>query len=90
MERHLRMRAKDRRRLVVLSEWQVGRLKLVAEVEAIGVSYRQAKRIGRRYRQQSAGSLEGQERRAGSGHRSQVRCGARSSITRFREGLGMA
>ena len=51
------MSAKERRRLVVLSEWQAGRLKLVAAAEAMGVSYRQAKRIGRRYRQQGAGGL---------------------------------
>ncbi len=43
--------------MVVLSEWQAGRLKLVAAAEAMGVSYRQAKRIGRRYRQQGAGGL---------------------------------
>jgi len=36
------MSAKERRRLVVLSEWQAGRLKLVAAAEALGVSYRQA------------------------------------------------
>ena len=51
------MSAKERRRLVVLSEWQAGRLKLVAAAEAMGVSYRQAKRIGRRYQQQGAGGL---------------------------------
>ncbi|MFM7817356.1 MAG: helix-turn-helix domain-containing protein, partial [Verrucomicrobiota bacterium] len=51
------MSAKERRRLVVLSEWQAGRLKLVAAAEAMGVSYHQAKRIGRRYRQQGAGGL---------------------------------
>ncbi|MBM3902060.1 MAG: helix-turn-helix domain-containing protein [Verrucomicrobia bacterium] len=57
MEGHLRMSAKERRRLVVLSEWQAGRLKLVAAAEALGVSYRHARRIGRRYRQQGAGGL---------------------------------
>jgi len=73
------MSVKERRRLAVLSEWQAGRLKMVAAGEAMGVSYRQAKRIGRRYRQQGAGGLvhrlrgrpggrrRHEERRLGSG-----------------------
>lgn len=45
------MSAKERRRLVVLSELKAGKLKLVEAAVAMGVSDRQAKRIWRRYRQ---------------------------------------
>ncbi|HNC96519.1 MAG TPA: ISNCY family transposase [Myxococcota bacterium] len=62
------MSAKERRRLVVLSELKEGKLPLVEAAAVMRVSYRQAKRIWRRYRQ--AGD-------AGLVHRSRGRPGNR-------------
>ncbi len=55
--------------MVVLSEWKAGRLKLVEAAEAMGVGYRQAKRIGRRYQQQGAAGLVHQLRGRPGGRR---------------------
>lgn len=63
------MSAKERRRLVVLSELKAGKLKLVEAAAAMRVSYRQAKRIWCRYKQGGD---------AGLVHRSRGRPGNRS------------
>lgn len=60
MEGHLKMSMKERRRMVVLSEVKAGRMRLVDAAEAMGLSYRQAKRVWRRYAAQGdAGLLHG-------------------------------
>jgi len=61
------MNAKERRRLVVLAEVKAGRLGLGVGARAMGVSYRQAKRIWKRYREGGdAGLVHGLRGRKGA------------------------
>lgn len=70
------MSTKERRRLVVLSELSAGRLKLIEAAAAMRVSYRQAKRIWRRY---------GESGDAGLVHRSRGRPGNRRKPAAVKE-----
>lgn len=63
------MNVKERKRLVVLAEVQAGKLPLVEAAPVMGLGYRQAKRVWRRYR------AEGE---VGLVHRSRGRAGGRS------------
>lgn len=61
------MNAKERRRLVVLVELKAGKLELGVAARAMGVSYRQAKRIWKRYREKGdAGLVHGLRGRKGA------------------------
>lgn len=53
----LAMSEKERRRLIVMQQVEVGSLPLVEAAEALGVGYRQAKRIWARFRRQGASGL---------------------------------
>ena len=57
MEGHLLMSAKERERLVVLSEVEAGRLKLKEASVKLGLSYRHAKRVYKAFREEGAGGL---------------------------------
>ena len=52
MERHLIMSQKERTRLGVMRQMKAKQLSLVAAAQLMGVSYRQAKRVWRRYQDQ--------------------------------------
>src|ERR1019366_2930431 len=64
LEGNILMSRRERKRLVVLAQVKRGELKLVTAGEVMGVTYRQAKRVWRRYR------IEGD---AGLVHRSRGR-----------------
>lgn len=64
----LKMSRKERRRLTVLAKVKEGELTLVGAAQALGLSYRQAKRIWKRY---------GTEGDAGLVHRSRGKTGSR-------------
>jgi transposase len=53
----LRMSAKERQRLVIMGQVETKGLRLQEGAEAMGVSYRQAKRLWRRYRERGARGL---------------------------------
>jgi transposase len=57
MEGHLMMSPKERRRMAVLGEVKLKRLKVVEAAEVLGLSYRQARRIWRRYQKDGDGGL---------------------------------
>src|ERR1700737_1962952 len=63
------MSSRELRRVEVLARVQAEELKLIDAASLMGVSYRQAKRIGERYREEGA---EGMKHRSAlsSGHRS--------------------
>ena len=70
------MSAKELRRVEVLSRAKAGELKVVDAAELMGVSYRQGKRLWRRYREEGAEGLQ---------HRSAGRAGNRAKPRKFRE-----
>ena len=53
----LEMSGRERKRLEVMSQVKAGRLRLSVASELLGVSYRQAKRIWRRYQSEGDGAL---------------------------------
>ena len=72
----LSMSQKERKRLVVMQQVEQGKLKLVQGAQALGMSYRQAKRVWQRY---------GEEGDAGLVHRSRGRPSGRSKGEQLRE-----
>lgn len=72
----LKMSQKERKRLVVMNEVQQGKLKLVQAAEVMGLSYRQAKRVWKRF---------GQAGDAGLVHRSRGRPSGRSKQAELRQ-----
>jgi transposase len=76
LEGSLLMSQRERKRLAVLAQVKSGELKLVTAGEAMGVSYRQAKRVWRRYR------VEGD---AGLVHRSRGRPSPRRKPAALRQ-----
>lgn len=72
----LRMSQQERKRMVVLSQVQQGRLRLRAAAEVMALSYRQAKRVWKRY--QASGE-------AGLVHRSRGQPGRRAKPAKDRE-----
>jgi transposase len=80
----LRMSAQERNRLVVLHEVQLGKLKLVKAAEVMGVSYRQAKRLWRRYRQEGDSGLVHRSRGRPSGRSKGAKLKARV-LARYQE-----
>jgi hypothetical protein len=76
LEGSLLMSRKERKRLAVLAQVQSGELKLVTAGEVMGVTYRQAKRVWRRYR------VEGD---AGLVHRSRGRPSPRRKPVALRQ-----
>jgi transposase len=70
------MSAKELRRVEVLSRVKEGELKLVNAAELIDVSYRQGKRLWKRYREEGAAGLQ---------HRSAGRRSNRAKPEKFRE-----
>jgi transposase len=78
------MSLKERKRLVVLHEVQVGRLALVKAAEVMGVSYRQAKRVWRRYRREGDAGLVHRSRGRPSGRSKGAKLKARV-LARYQE-----
>ena len=76
LEGNILMSRRERKRLTVLAQVQRGELKLVTAGEVMGVTYRQAKRVWRRYR------VEGD---AGLVHRSRGRPSPRSKPSELRQ-----
>ena len=70
------MSRRELRRVEVLSRVQAGELRLRDAAELVGVSYRQGKRIWKRYREEGAAGLQ---------HRSAGRGSNRARPRRFRE-----
>lgn len=68
------MSRKERRRLELMSRVSEGQLTLVKAAELLGISYRQCKRVCRRYRQEGdAGLVHGSRGRASNRGRASVR-----------------
>lgn len=65
---HLIMSAKERKRKAILVEVEIGRLSLKDAAQKMGVSYRQARRIRKRYKQQGDEGLVHGNRGRCSGH----------------------
>jgi transposase len=57
MKGHLLMSPKERRRIAVVEEVKAGRLKVVEAAQALGLSYRQSRRIWRRYQKDGDAGL---------------------------------
>jgi hypothetical protein len=57
LEGNILMSRRERKRLAVLAQVKRGELKLVTAGEVMGVTYRQAKRVWRRYRMEGDGGL---------------------------------
>src|ERR1035438_10323774 len=69
------MSQRELRRVEVLARVKSKELKVVDAASLVGVSYRQAKRLWKRYREEGAGGLK---------HRSAGRASARAKPARFR------
>ena len=83
MEGHLLMSTKERRRIAVLGEVKAGRLKVVDAAEALGLSYRQGRRIWKRYQKAGdAGLVHGLRGRL-SGRAKPVALNPTSATGRF-------
>ncbi len=67
MERHLLMSGKERTRLGVMKQIKAKLLSVVAAAELLRLSYRQAKRVWRRYQKQGDEGLVHQAPRANTG-----------------------
>src|SRR5258706_965338 len=76
MERHLLMSKKERPRLGIMKQVKARLMSLVAAAELLGLSYRQAKRVWRRYRDRGDAGLV----HLGRGH-----CGNRGKEDKVRE-----
>src|SRR5258706_2146088 len=76
MERHLLMSKKERPRLGIMKQVKARLVSLVAAAELLGLSYRQAKRVWRRYRDRGDAGLV----HLGRGH-----CGNRGKEDKVRE-----
>src|SRR6266850_5087998 len=76
MERHLLMSKKERPRLGIMKQVKARLVSLVAAAELLGLSYRQAKRVWRRYRDRGDAGLV----HLGRGH-----CGNRQKEAKLRE-----
>lgn len=87
MEGHLKMSIKERRRMAVLGEVKAGRLKVVGAAEAMGLSYRQAKRVWKRYAAKGDAGLVHGLRGQPSGRRKAPGLRARI-LKRYREQYG--
>lgn len=69
MEGHLTLSAKERQRLVKFEEVKAGRMSLKRAAEFLGLSYRQARRAYRRFREQGAAGLVHRRRGQASNRR---------------------
>ena len=78
MEEHLRMSQKEQTRLGVMQQVRAEQLTLVAAAQVLGLSYRQLKRVWRRYRQQGDKGLV---------HRSRGRPSNRTKPQPFKRGV---
>jgi hypothetical protein len=76
MEEHITMSQRERTRLGVMQQVKAKAMRLVAAAEVLGVCYRQAKRIWKRYRKQGDKGLV---------HRGRGRRGNRAKSGRFKE-----
>ena len=74
MER-IEMSLRELRRVEVLARVKSGELKVVDAASLVGVSYRQGKRLWKRYQEERAKGLK---------HRSAGRASARAKLARFR------
>ena len=72
----LRLSARERKRLELLSRVKEGVLKLVKAADLVGLSYRQMKRVWKRYREEGD---------AGLAHRGRGRASNRQMDGRFRK-----
>jgi len=78
------MSGQELRRVAVLGRVASGELKLVQAAELLGISYRQGKRIWRRYREEGAAGLR--HRRAGKpSNRARPQCWRRRVLRLVRE-----
>jgi transposase len=87
MEGLLKMSTKERRRMAVLGEVKAGRLKVAGAAEAMGLSYRQAKRVWKRYAAKGDAGLTHGLRGRPSGRRKDPKLKARV-LKRYRERYG--